>query len=225
MIVGVVGFISSGKGTVGSILESKYAFKAESFAKPLKDACASIFGWDRELLEGGTKESREWREKEDVYWSSVLKKPGFSPRLALQLMGTEAGRQVFGTDLWTASCINRCKGGDYVVTDTRFRNEIATIKDVGGIVVRVKRGEEPAWYNDALWQPSYELLVEMMTKHHPEVHQSEWAWVGSTFDYVIENDGTPADLERKVHEILQDYQSYEDALEELMENLNNEAVE
>ena len=41
MLIGVVGFIGSGKGTVGDLLEQK-GFVKDSFAKPLKDACAAL---------------------------------------------------------------------------------------------------------------------------------------------------------------------------------------
>src|SRR5687767_11032990 len=132
-IIGVVGFLDSGKGTVGNILRDNYQFVPESFAKPLKDAASSIFGWNREMVEGATKESREWREKVDPYWSVVLNNPKFTPRLALQWLGTEAGRNVFGENLWTASCIRRCSGKyHYVITDARFVNEIEAIKNAGG---------------------------------------------------------------------------------------------
>ena len=122
MIIGLVGFIGSGKGTVGEILEQK-GFVKDSFAKPLKDACSVIFGWPREMLEGDTEVSRKWREEPDVFWSEKFGKT-FSPRLALQLMGTEAGRNVFHKDIWVTSLLNRSKGKDVVVTDVRFKNEI-----------------------------------------------------------------------------------------------------
>jgi hypothetical protein len=35
------------------------------------------------------------------------------------------------------------------------------------------------------------------------IHQSETDWIGSEFDYVIENDGTVTDLGNKVNELLQ----------------------
>ncbi len=69
MIVGLVGFIGSGKGTVGDILEQK-GFIKDSFAKPLKDACSVMFGWPREMLEGDTEVSRKWRDFQGVQVSS-----------------------------------------------------------------------------------------------------------------------------------------------------------
>jgi hypothetical protein len=145
MIIGLVGFIGSGKGTVGDMFES-HGFVKDSFAKPLKDACSVMFGWPRELLEGDTEVSRKWREEPDTFWSEKFGY-SFTPRYALQLMGTEAGRNVFHQDIWVMSLLNRAKGKDVVVTDVRFKNEINYIQENGGIIVRVKRGEEPEWYN------------------------------------------------------------------------------
>ena len=70
MIIGVCGLIGGGKGTVGDILVDNYGFKKLSFADKLKDAVADMFDWDRDLLEGITDESRNWREKKDEFWSA-----------------------------------------------------------------------------------------------------------------------------------------------------------
>jgi hypothetical protein len=199
MIIGLVGFIGSGKGTVGEILEQK-GFVKDSFAKPLKDACSVIFGWPREMLEGDTEVSRKWREEPDVFWSERFGKE-FSPRLALQLMGTEAGRNVFHTDVWVISLLNRAKGKDVVVTDFRFMNEIKYIQDNGGVIVRVKRGNEPEWYEGLLTMENPIKKQVYMASYG--IHPSEWDWVGSDFNYVIENNGTIDDLGNKVNELLQ----------------------
>lgn len=199
MIIGLVGFIGSGKGTVGDILEQK-GFTKDSFAKPLKDACSVIFGWPRELLEGDTALSRKWREEPDAFWSEKFGKE-FSPRLALQLMGTEAGRNVFHKDVWVISLLNRAKGKDVVVTDVRFQNEIKYIQDNGGIIIRVKRGTEPEWYNDLLSMDT--TVKRQLFMDEVGIHQSEWDWIGSDFNYVIENNGTINDLGNKVNEVLQ----------------------
>ncbi len=42
-----------------------------------------MFNWDREMLEGNTKESREWREKPDAFWSKQMDKE-ITPRWVLQ---------------------------------------------------------------------------------------------------------------------------------------------
>ena len=200
MIIGLVGFIGSGKGTVGDILEV-HGFTKDSFAKPLKDACSIMFGWPREMLEGDTEVSRKWREEPDSFWSEKFGY-SFTPRLALQLMGTEAGRNVFHQDVWVISLLNRAKGKDVVVTDVRFKNEINYIQQNGGVIVRVRRGEEPDWYwlaEDA----AAGFSSAIMGMKDKGIHQSEWDWVGSEFNYTIDNDGTVNELGNKVKELLQ----------------------
>ena len=44
------------------------------FADKLKDTVATLFEWDRDLLDGKTEQSRLWREQEDHFWSKELKK-------------------------------------------------------------------------------------------------------------------------------------------------------
>tara|TARA_R110000868_G_scaffold400109_1_gene674275 strand:+ start:79 stop:690 length:612 start_codon:yes stop_codon:yes gene_type:complete len=200
MIIGLVGFIGSGKGTVGDILETQ-GFSKDSFAKPLKDACSIMFGWPREMLEGDTEVSRKWREEPDSFWSEKFGYT-FTPRLALQLMGTEAGRNVFHQDVWVISLLNRAKGKDVVVTDVRFKNEINYIQQNGGVIVRVRRGEEPEWYKLAE-DAAAGFSSAIMGMKDKGIHQSEWDWVGSEFNYTIDNDGTVNELGNKVKELLQ----------------------
>lgn len=207
MLIGVVGFIGSGKGTVGDILEQKGYIK-DSFAKPLKDAVSCMFGWPRDLLEGDTEVSRKWREEPDSYWSEKFNRT-FTPREALQLMGTEAGRNVFHKDMWVISLLNRAKGKDVVVTDVRFKNEIDYIQKNGGHVVRVIRGDEPEWYQTALEVNTLDSS-KYSEKHYAlqdEVHVSEWDWIGSKFDYTILNDGSLQDLGDAVEGMLQSLKS------------------
>lgn len=205
MLIGVVGFIGSGKGTVGDLLEQR-GFIKDSFAKPLKDACAVMFGWPRDLLEGDTEESRNWREQPDDFWSERMGKK-FSPRLALQLLGTEAGREVFHKDIWVNSLLKRAGDKNVVITDVRFKNELKFIQKNNGIVIRVKRGPEPEWYEDAIKvnkgdrHIGWALAKDRLKRKG--IHVSETDWVGSKFDYTIENDGTLEDLGKKVDGLLQ----------------------
>ena len=59
MIIGICGLIGCGKGTVGDILVENHGFTKLSFADKLKDGVATVFNWDRQMLEGDTVESRE----------------------------------------------------------------------------------------------------------------------------------------------------------------------
>jgi hypothetical protein len=188
MIIGVVGFAGSGKGTAGDILCKDYNFTRIAFADAVKDATAAIFGWPRNLLEGDTDVSRTFRETPDTWWSEKF---GYevTPRLMLQMMGTEAGRDVFHKDLWVYVVEQRLKDhANVVITDVRFPNEIEAIRAKGGFVVRVTRGPEPEWYDAAVNANGYGPgSIEVFP--YP-IHYSEWAWIGTPFDYVLDNNGS-----------------------------------
>ena len=203
MIVGLVGFIGAGKGTVADLLVDRHDFVKESYANSVKDACATIFGWNRSMLEGDTPGSRAWREQDDKWWSEKLGKP-FSPRLALQLMGTEAGRDVFHPDLWVHTVMRRCELApwhNYVIADVRFPNEIDAIRKSGGKVIRVRRGDEPEWYKLAYDCNTFNQQ-EVMRNAYPEVHYSEWAWVGQFTDIMMDNNCDLDTLQKRVDNLV-----------------------
>ena len=209
MIIGVCGFIGSGKDTIADYLVNFHGFRRESFANSLKDAVSSVFGWDRVLLEGRTKQAREWREQVDPWWAERLNMPNLTPRLMLQLWGTEVCRRGFHDDIWIASLENKLRTSkDHVViSDCRFPNEIKSIKDAGGIVIRVKRGPEPEWYDAAAsmnrgpngntnWALSKDCINKL------GIHASETAWVGTKFDAILTNDGSIDDLFAKIKDLV-----------------------
>lgn len=151
MIIGFVGQIGAGKDTAADYLVNFHGFRRDSFANSLKDAISIVFGWDRALLEGRTTESREWRDQVDTWWANRLNNPNLTPRWVLQYWGTEVCRVGFHDDIWIASLENRLRktSDNIVISDVRFPNEIAAIHKSGGIVVRVKRGEDPDWMTAA----------------------------------------------------------------------------
>jgi hypothetical protein len=206
MIVGLLGFINSGKGTVASQLVSGYNFRQDSFAAGLKDACAVIFDWPRHMLEGDTSESREWREIVDPWWSEQLSIPNFSPRYALQIIGTDALRNNFHQDLWFLTLQNRIRKNPnqhVVISDVRFPNEIKFIQEAGGVLIRVNRGPAPIWYETAVMaNKGNSIAREVMNKTYSTAHLSEWAWVGSKIEYELNNDSTLEFLETQVKEII-----------------------
>ena len=83
MIIGICGLIGAGKDTAADYLVNWHEFRRDSFAATLKDAVASVFNWDRELLEGRTKTAREWREDIDHWWAERLGIPELTPRWVL----------------------------------------------------------------------------------------------------------------------------------------------
>jgi hypothetical protein len=200
MIIGLVGLIGSGKDTAADYLVNQHGWRRDSFAAPLKDAVATIFGWDRELLEGRTKQSREWREQTDVWWASRLGILQLTPRWVLQQWGTEVGRQGFHDDIWVASLENRIRQSkdNVVITDCRFPNEIEVIQRSGGRVFRIQRGAEPSWVPDAL------AYLDFPAGRPPRdiPHASEWSWMASDLDGVIDNNGTIQDLCNNMDQVI-----------------------
>jgi hypothetical protein len=200
MIVGLLGFIGSGKGTAGDILKDM-GFTPVSFAKGVKDVAAEMFGWPRHLLEGDTQHSRDWREQPDEFWSKEFGKP-FTPRYALQLMGTEVGRDVFHKDFWVIKLkkyIEDNPNQNYVITDVRFFNEIDFVYDQKGILIEVERGISPHWYSIAAKANKGDEHALIWMKERSGVHESEWSWIGSDkLDYTIQNTGTIEDLKNNL---------------------------
>jgi hypothetical protein len=209
MIIGIVGHIGSGKDTVGNFITQTVGKtgRTDSFAAPLKDLCSSIFGWPRHLLEGNTMESREFRETPDIFWTRKTGIDNFTPRLALQLVGTDVLRDHFHNDIWINSLEYRLRkisdSDTVVVTDARFTNELDIIKHLCGTIIWVQRGELPAWYETAVEANGGNVVSKrIMTTRYRDVHQSEWNWAGYSVDHIIRNTGTLEDLKIKTSQIL-----------------------
>lgn len=206
MIIGICGFIGSGKDTIADYLVNLHQFRRESFANTLKDAVSQIFGWDRTMIEGRTKAAREWREQVDPWWAQRLNMPNLTPRWILQQWGTEVCRAGFHDDIWIASLENKLRNSqdDVVISDCRFPNEILAIKKAGGIVVRVTRGPDPEWYDLAV--ESNRGSFNHMATAYPEVHASETSWVGTEFDMILDNNDSLDHLYQQVKNLVQDLQ-------------------
>jgi hypothetical protein len=197
MIIGICGFIGSGKDTAANYLVGWHGFRRDSFAGALKDAVAQVFGWDRELLEGLTPEARAWREQVDPWWAERLNMPTLTPRWVLQYWGTEVCRTGFHDDIWIAALENRLRQrtGHTVISDVRFPNEVASIRSAGGHIVWIRRGADPEWCSTLIEMRQNSTLgicTDYMRQFN--VHASEWAWVGTRFDAVVDNNGSVDEL-------------------------------
>ena len=203
MIIGLVGWIGSGKNTVADILATQHSYKKDSFAAPLKDATANIFNWPRKTLEGDTDHSRHFRECVDPYWANKLQIKNFTPRLALQIVGTELFREHFHPKIWLDSLEHRYIAGGQkptIVTDCRFRNELAFVKQMGGFTIRVKRGDDPHWTDLAKQaQEGNDFAIQQLSDIG--IHASEWDHTGVLVDFIIENNGTLEQLTDKVSSV------------------------
>jgi hypothetical protein len=158
MIIGFSGYARSGKDTAAQELQRSMGFWVLHFADPLKNAAREIFGFSFEQLYGNLKETV------DPFW-------GISPREALQKLGTEGGRNVFGEELWVKALTRRNENRDekdYVIADVRFPIEARAIQELGGHVVRVVR-------------PGADSV---------KPHESETALDTWPFKHVIMNDGS-----------------------------------
>lgn len=202
MIIGICGFIGSGKDTAADYLQNFHEFRRESFASTLKDAVSAVFGWDRTMLEGRTKQAREWREQVDAWWSERLNMPNLTPRWVLQYWGTEVCRRSFHDDIWIASMENKLRNSqdDVVISDCRFPNEIKSIKNAGGKVIWVQRGALPDWYRVALdcnngSESAKQELIDL------RIHASETSWVGTDFDATVDNNGSIDDLYAQIRSL------------------------
>lgn len=186
-IIAVCGLQGAGKDTLANVLVRDHGFVKLSFGGVIKDMCALMFSWDRNMLEGGTPESRAWRETVDEWWATRLGKPGLTPRKVLQEFGTDVVRKHWHEDSWVA-CVERQLGlhERVVITDCRFPNEIDMLKRNGAQLVHIRRGAYPWW-----WEP----YRSGQTERVDGVHASEWAWVRTEFDVVVVNNGTMEELE------------------------------
>lgn len=216
---------------VGANLNKEMAnpkFKNKKFADALKDCTCLIIGCTREQLEDQefkrTPLGPEWDRwvttssynmngyeihAESRGYTHETKQQ-MTPRLILQLLGTEAGRQIIHPNIWVNASFadykreyknnpfyanksvydvtemdeveNPSEYPNWIFTDMRFPNELEAIKERNGITIRVERP----------------LKVNLGVKEH----ESETALDDATFQYVIENTGTMEDLIDAVRNIL-----------------------
>lgn len=210
MLIGISGLIGSGKDTVADYLVSLYNFKKISFADKMKDGMSAIFGWDREMLEGSTPESRAWREQPDAFWSNELKDT-ITPRLMMQLFGTECMRKGFYDGVWSSLLKQEVLSNpdtNYVIADVRFNNEKRAVKDLGGELWQIRRRNLPEWWDTAMLTNTVSIddewihydNGELMENKYPHIHSSEWEWIApdSEFDVVLENYSKIEDLKSLV---------------------------
>lgn len=189
MIIGLCGLIGSGKGTVADILVTQ-GYRKLSFADRLKDGVAAMFGWDRKMLEGDTEESRKWREELDFFWTRETG-GDVTPRLVLQLYGTECMRDGFFDGVWVSLVkqeLLKHPNDNFVIPDVRFQNEIKMIQSLGGQIWRVRRGLDPIWLR------RYEKNNIIPSTIHP----SEWDWATAQMDRLINNDSDKSYLKSQV---------------------------
>lgn len=169
-LIGLTGLAGSGKDTVRGLLERFHGYTGMAFADPLRGMLASL------LQSAGHSPTwmvdREMKERE-------IPNLGTSYRHLAQTLGTEWGRYI-DPDLWVkiaaSKITNTSPGGRHVISDVRFANEVAWIKNQGGLIIRIIR-------------PG----VEPVRSHVSESNVNDLDW-----DYTILNKGSIDDLRNAV---------------------------
>ncbi len=189
--IGITGPARVGKDTVADILTDELnscAFKRGfegtvcrySFTAPIKAALQQMFNWSSRHTNGDLKE-----EMTDL---------GFTPRLAMQTLGTDWGRSL-SKDLWIEVAKRNTPNYRFVlIPDVRFENEADFIRDHGALI-HVSRGDRE--------------LVEI---NGIVGHTSENGVKRTAEDYFIINQFDINTLEDYVYDVL------DDILNEMREN-------
>ena len=125
-VVGFCGLIGSGKTTAAQHLVNKFGYERVRFAGPLKDMSRALLS--ERQIDGDLKEVP----------CDVL--GGKTPRVFMQLLGTEFGRQMIDQNIWVNAWLERARKFDAVVADdVRFPNEADAIHKLGGTLILIER--------------------------------------------------------------------------------------
>lgn len=132
MLIGLTGRAGAGKSAIAEHLVVNHGWEAMSFAEPIYAALSVMLGMpEEELADRGRKER-------PINWL------GKSPRELLQELGTGFGRQRVHEDLWVLILARRLDalrrlqpGAHVVISDVRFANEAAFVKQKGGVLWEV----------------------------------------------------------------------------------------
>lgn len=183
-IVGLTGFAGSGKDAFAKYLIATGDFVRIGFADAVKEMALVL----DPLLYVGDMSTHPFGYS---YLSNIVMANGWDKakqiktvREYLQILGTEAGRNILGENVWVNAAGEKAQlildqGYNVVITDVRFKNEELYIKNSGGILVGIKRPNVGA-VNDHISDVGIDSLSP---------------------DIVINNDGTLEDLKIKAREL------------------------
>ncbi len=179
-VIGLSGFAGSGKSTVAEYLVRQYGFTRFSFAAAVKDVTAAAFGWERQRLDGATPQDRAWREDPDVFWSQRMKQ-SFTPRIALQYIGTDVFRTHVLSSIWSDIVISKIRAlgptANVVIDDVRFVNERQALREEAGHFLLLRRETFATPLHQQLWTAARAGNFIHDIKFTNELHLSEWQWL------------------------------------------------
>lgn len=132
-------------------------------------------------------------------FETVVKELKMTPRELLQHIGQKT--RSIHPEIWVNALFSTYSDDDsWVVTDVRYPNELAKIKELGGFTIRVNRKQVREVVNalDDIKQ------VEVVGSSH----ESETALDSATFDYIIDNSEGLGKLSKDVTQILKERNLY-----------------
>lgn len=137
-IIGLAGRAGVGKSTVAQILCEQHAFIEVALAAPIKRALVAMLD-----LPAATFEEPALKDR-PIRWLR-----NSSPRRLMQTLGTGWGRQMIAEDLWLILAERRIDAlreqaerlhlSGIVVSDLRYDDEAALVRDLGGTVWHIVR--------------------------------------------------------------------------------------
>jgi hypothetical protein len=134
-VLGLAGPARSGKDTATELIVGMTGGYRYGLADPIKEMIHVGFGID----------------PSDPYWVKHKEDPipafgGRSPRYLWQTLGTEWGRQLVAPDIWLTIARGRLleRGAGMVISDIRFENEATWVRNLGGIIIHIRRNTAPA---------------------------------------------------------------------------------
>lgn len=229
MIVGISGYMGSGKDTVAKIIQyvSEYPNSENRTDPHLGYRSFNSYIMDQGMQEDPEKYTkwkiRKWAGKLKQIASILTGIPienfedqefkktemgamwGMSVREFLQKLGTNGLRDGLHKDVWVNALMSEYKltqDGlpNWIISDTRFFNEAQAIKDQGGIIIRVNRYTSHEMYHTKPGGGYTSDINKSIMRHPSETSLDNW-----DFDVEIENNGTIEDLIPKVKWIMETY--------------------
>lgn len=140
MIVGMVGKKRSGKDSFAQTLTTEGGFERRAFADPLKRAV-----WHLDPIVGRVPLPGALAPYQDTRLRTVVQALGWEgakeiPEVRRVLQEYGVSIREIDPEFWVRATVSTMRTGvDYVVTDVRFPNEVAAVRELGGVIVRVNR--------------------------------------------------------------------------------------